>query len=117
MLLYFYQCSERSGQIRETAAEVIETPKTYRSATDNNFPGLYKRKMEKSELNRVVEFCSNLIFISEVRDASLARDTIVEYCERKYRNAAEVAEKWSNRSAGVRAARVVREGETTEAPE
>lgn len=97
MLLYFYHYEFTKGEITEKAVEVIETAKTYRSATEESLPWLYKTRMSKEELRVTFGGGFGFTYISDIQDMGAVRKIFMDICEEKRKHAAADAEMWKER--------------------
>ena len=102
MFLYFYNYDFRDGEIMEKAVEVIETPKTYKSATGEILPLLFKTRMSKVELRVTFGGGFGLTYVSDVQDVEKVRAIFIDICEEKRKHAAADVETWERRMNAIR---------------
>lgn len=101
MLLYFYHYEFKKGEMEEKTVEVIETPKTYKSAAAGALPWLYLSRMNKSDLHTISGGLYCLTYVSDVQNEETARTKFADYCRTKYQHAAEEAERWESRAKNI----------------
>lgn len=88
MFLYAYEFDSRAGEIRETAAEVRETEKTYKT-TNGYIPGVYLSTVRKGDL----PYLNGNNYVSTERDPEAARKAFRDRAEYRYNAAVEEAER------------------------
>lgn len=97
MLLYFYCFIPKKGEVQMKTAEVTETEKTYKSATNECFPFMYKRKLLKTELRTVAgDYYSGFTCILDVADPAAAETLFCEYLNQRYARAEEQVKQWGS---------------------
>lgn len=95
MLLYFYRFNPQKGEVQMKSAEVTETEKTYKSATNECFPFMYKRKLLKTELHTVTgDYYSGFTCILDAADSTAAKTIFCEDLNQRYDRAEEQVKQW-----------------------
>lgn len=94
MKLYFYWFNYRRSVVYTATAEVTETKKTYKSATDKPLPFMYKSRMLKAELRAVTSNYPGYTCVLDVDDPAAAEILFRDFLNRAHDRAEIEVKRW-----------------------